>query len=355
MATRGRHGTNGETWGRPASSLWVTPASAQVPVHYRSAAAVLGFAGCAGENANEGHKHRDARLRCRLAQLPFRQADDRRRASSAGASSTRASARRASAPSSSGLPPRVVGQPVGEHERIYAELYCATRPGRRRHRRPGAWAPSRTRCSTPRPRRSACPATNCSAARCATASGCTGRIAPPGASIIRRYYKPAITDLDGVKAIGREVREKGFRALKTNIFIYEAGDKNPRGWRPGFGVPFYARAQRRPQRAAQPAHAPRSHPRRRRAGRRPAARPQLQRQDRGLSQDPARDRRPRHVLDRDRQLQPRGAGLHPRARARIRSARARRCSACASSCPTSASRRWTSPSSTRPGTACGSR
>ena len=24
------------------------------------------------------------------------------------------------------------------------------------------------------------------------------------------YYKPAITDLDGVKAIGREVREKGF-------------------------------------------------------------------------------------------------------------------------------------------------
>ena len=27
------------------------------------------------------------------------------------------------------LTPRVVGQPVGEHERIYADLYCATRPG----------------------------------------------------------------------------------------------------------------------------------------------------------------------------------------------------------------------------------
>src|SRR5262245_20111075 len=27
------------------------------------------------------------------------------------------------------LAPRVVGQPVGEHERIYAELCCATRPG----------------------------------------------------------------------------------------------------------------------------------------------------------------------------------------------------------------------------------
>jgi len=51
-------------------------------------------------------------------------------------------------------------------------------------------------------------------------------------------YKPAITDLDGVKALGREVREKGFGALKTNIFLYDADKKNVRGWRPGFGVPF---------------------------------------------------------------------------------------------------------------------
>ena len=52
------------------------------------------------------------------------------------------------------------------------------------------------------------------------------------------YYKPEIKDLEGVKAIGREVREKGFKAAKTNIFIYEDG-KNPRGWRPGFGSPYY--------------------------------------------------------------------------------------------------------------------
>ena len=32
------------------------------------------------------------------------------------------------------------------------------------------------------------------------------------------------------------MREKGFTALKTNIFLYEGG--KPRGWRPGFGVPF---------------------------------------------------------------------------------------------------------------------
>ena len=42
------------------------------------------------------------------------------------------------------------------------------------------------------------------------------------------YYKPAITDLDGVKAIGREVREKGFTALKTNIFTLRRGQEERR-------------------------------------------------------------------------------------------------------------------------------
>ncbi len=51
-----------------------------------------------------------------------------------------------------------------------------------------------------------------------------------------KYYPPQITDLDGVKAMGAEVREKGFSALKTNVFLHDDG--NPRGWRPGFGSPF---------------------------------------------------------------------------------------------------------------------
>lgn len=99
---------------------------------------------------------------------------------------------------------RVVGQTVGQHERIYAELYCATRPaaggvvaqamgaienalldakakalgvpcyellgGKIRDRIPLYWS----HCATWRINHAA-------------------------------YYKPAITDLDGVKAIGREV------------------------------------------------------------------------------------------------------------------------------------------------------
>ena len=51
-----------------------------------------------------------------------------------------------------------------------------------------------------------------------------------------RFYEPAITDIEGVRQIGTEVRERGFTALKTNIFRYENG--KPIGWRPGFGGPF---------------------------------------------------------------------------------------------------------------------
>ena len=130
---------------------------------------------------------------------------------------------------------RLIGQPVGEHERLYAEMFCLTRPaaggvvaeglgaienalldakaktlgvpcyqllgGKIRDRVPLYWS------------------------HCAT-----WRINHP------TYYPPAITDLQGVNAMGAEVREKGFSALKTNLFIYENG--HVRGWRPGFGTPF---------------------------------------------------------------------------------------------------------------------
>ena len=135
------------------------------------------------------------------------------------------------------LAQRVVGQEVGSHERIYAELYCATRPaaggivalamgaienalldakakglgvpvyellgGKVRDRIRVYWS------------------------HCAT-----WRINHP------THYSPAITDIGGVKALGQEVRQKGFGALKTNIFTYDADGRNASGWRPGFGVPF---------------------------------------------------------------------------------------------------------------------
>jgi L-alanine-DL-glutamate epimerase-like enolase superfamily enzyme len=135
------------------------------------------------------------------------------------------------------LAPRLLGRDPREHERLFTDLRCATRPawggvvslamgaienalldlkakalgvpvvellgGRIRERIPVYWS------------------------HCAT-----WRIFQPG------LYRPGISDLDGVRAIGREVREQGFRALKTNIFRYDADGRNPKPWAPGFGIPF---------------------------------------------------------------------------------------------------------------------
>jgi L-alanine-DL-glutamate epimerase-like enolase superfamily enzyme len=52
-----------------------------------------------------------------------------------------------------------------------------------------------------------------------------------------KYFPPAVTTLDDVKAMGAEARERGYTALKTNIFLFDDGPA--RAWRPGFAAPFY--------------------------------------------------------------------------------------------------------------------
>ena len=50
------------------------------------------------------------------------------------------------------------------------------------------------------------------------------------------HYEP-VESLDDVRALGEEVRDSQFGALKTNIFDFR-GDE-PTGWAPGFGRPFH--------------------------------------------------------------------------------------------------------------------
>jgi len=52
----------------------------------------------------------------------------------------------------------------------------------------------------------------------------------------RPHYQPEITDVEGVRSLAREVRERGFTGLKTNMFRYEDG--KPVRWAAGFGAPF---------------------------------------------------------------------------------------------------------------------
>ena len=132
--------------------------------------------------------------------------------------------------------PRVVGQDVSAHERIHAELYCYTRPAAGGVVAEGLGAIENALLDA-KAKALGVPCYELLGGKVRDRirlywSHCaTWRINQPD------YYPPAITDLDGVKAMGTEVREKGFTALKTNTFDYDATGK-PSGYRPGFGVPF---------------------------------------------------------------------------------------------------------------------
>ena len=130
---------------------------------------------------------------------------------------------------------RVVGQDGANHERVYADLFCATRPGAGGVVGQAIGAIENALLDA----KAKTLGVPCHALlggkvrdsiRLYWSHCATWRINHP------EHYKPAITDLKGVRAIGAEVRERGFTALKTNVCEYIDG--TARGWRPGFGTPF---------------------------------------------------------------------------------------------------------------------
>ena len=134
------------------------------------------------------------------------------------------------------LRPRVLGQSVMDHERIYAELYAATRPAAGGVVAEGLGAIENALLDA----KAKTLGVPCHAllggklrdrVRVYWSHCATWRISRP------EFYKPAITNLDGVRQIGAEAKERGFGALKTNIFLHDEGA--PRGWVPGFARPFY--------------------------------------------------------------------------------------------------------------------
>ncbi len=115
------------------------------------------------------------------------------------------------------MAPRVVGKDVSAHERVHAELYCYTRPAAGGVVAEGLGAIENALLDA-KAKALDVPCYELLGGKVRDRirlywSHCaTWRINQPD------YYPPAINDLDGVKAMGEEVREKGYTALKTNTF-----------------------------------------------------------------------------------------------------------------------------------------
>lgn len=133
------------------------------------------------------------------------------------------------------LAPRVIGQSAMQHERIREELFCLTRPGQGGVVGQALGAIENALLDA-KARTLGVPCYELLGGKlrdrmrvywshCVTWRA--GRVP---------HYQPVISDVHGVRQIAREVRERGFTALKTNIWRYEDGKII--GWAPGFGRPF---------------------------------------------------------------------------------------------------------------------
>ena len=133
------------------------------------------------------------------------------------------------------IAPRFIGEAVGNHERVHSILRSATRPGTGGVIGQALGAIENALLDA-KAKILGVPCSQLLGGRIRETvpvywSHCTTwRISR------QPWYEPAITHIDGVKALGAEVRERGFKALKTNVYTYLDG--KPRGWATGFGIPF---------------------------------------------------------------------------------------------------------------------
>ena len=131
---------------------------------------------------------------------------------------------------------RLIGMAVGEHERVFNLLFAATRPAFGSVVAEGIGAIENALLDA-KAKALGVPCYELLGGKVRDSirvywSHCaTWRIGMP------QYYPPGIVDLDGTKALGAEVRAKGFTALKTNVATYEGG--RARTWAPGFNFPAH--------------------------------------------------------------------------------------------------------------------
>ena len=133
------------------------------------------------------------------------------------------------------LASRVVGQSVMQHERIREDLHCVTRPGSGGVVGQALGAIENALLDA-KAKTLGVPCYDLLGGKVRDRLRVYWSHCVTWRAARRPHYQPEITDADGVRALAREVREKGFTGLKTNIFRYEDG--KIMGWGTGFGTPF---------------------------------------------------------------------------------------------------------------------
>jgi galactonate dehydratase len=133
------------------------------------------------------------------------------------------------------LAPRLIDQSTFDHERIYTELHAATRPGSGGVVGQALGALENAMLDA-KAKALGVPVYVLLGGKIRDRikvywSHCgTWRIA------YHEFFGNQITDLAGIRDLGEEVRDRGFSALKTNIFTMWDGAL--RSWAPGFGRPW---------------------------------------------------------------------------------------------------------------------
>ncbi|MEZ5657157.1 MAG: mandelate racemase/muconate lactonizing enzyme family protein [Burkholderiaceae bacterium] len=134
------------------------------------------------------------------------------------------------------LAPRLIGKSAYDHERAYADLYSATRPAAGGIAALALGAIENALLDA-KAKSLGVPCYELLGGKVRDKvrvywSHCdTWRIRHP------QFYPPAVASLDDVRALGAEVRERGFTALKTNLAMFDGGEA--RVWSAGFGQPFH--------------------------------------------------------------------------------------------------------------------
>ena len=131
---------------------------------------------------------------------------------------------------------RLVGQDVRHHERFFAEASCLTRPAPGGVVGEGIGAIENALLDA-KAKTLGIPCHELLGGKIRDRVKVYWSHAPTWRINHPTFFPPAITDLAGVQAVGAEVRERGFSACKTNLFLHDHGPL--RAWRPGFAVPFY--------------------------------------------------------------------------------------------------------------------